>query len=464
MANQDIGKLPPNAIEFEEIVLGAMMLEQECIPVVLEIINKQCFYKDHNAIIFNAIETLYKRRDPVNGASVTMELIKTKQLELIGGAYTISTLTSKIISSAGIDYNARIILQQFLRRQIIKTSSLAIEEAYDESNDVLALMDDFVSDWKQLYDHIYFGKTSSTDEILVELMDDMDKKEVNGLSTGIKAIDDYIVCLERGLKYTIAGRPGMGKTSLAKTIACNLISQGIPGIVFSMEVTAMQFMTTVVSGVCEIDSERIRKKELTPAEKQSITNKMKAFRTDLLIIDDKSNITENYILKKVKKAIKTHNIQWFMVDYVQMGRSDNPKVKAKEERIGDFSQGIKNVAKGENLIAIELAQLVKSTGSSFGGKGEKESKRPQVSDIRDSGMIEASADCIMLLYRPEQYGFSTVHGESAKGLAEVIIAKNRQGRTGSALTNFTEQYTKFTDQLKVQHTQENNIDDSIHAF
>jgi replicative DNA helicase len=459
--NSDIGKQSPNNAELEGPVLGAMMLENECVAPILEFLTPECFYRPEHVQIFSAIISIFKRQEPIDIMTVTLELKRGGKLDIVGGAYYVTQLTNRVASSANAEFHARVILQSFIRRKLISVSISAIDESYDENNDVLDVLDQFISEGKKVYDHILFGKMHSTDELLIELMDDMNQKKLNGYSTGIKSIDDYIVCLEKGLKYTIAGRPGQGKTSLAKTIACNLINQGIPGIVFSMEVTAKQFMTTIVSGVCEIDSERIRKKELTETEKQSILSKMKSFKKELLIIDDRNNISESYILKRVKKAIKTHNIEWFMVDYTQLGRSDL-KNRSKEERISEFTQGIKNVAKSENVIAIELAQLVKSSGSF--GKGDKESKRPQISDIRDSGMIEASADCVMLLYRPESYGFETVHGESSKGMAEVIVGKNRQGRIGSCLTHFMPEYTKFIDRLQVQHTVYINAQDSQYDF
>lgn len=457
----DIVKKSPSAVDFEELVLGAMLLESDCIPSIMEILHKDCFYKPEHVLIFGAIESMFQRRDPINMATIVIELKRNNKLEKAGGPYYISTLTNRIASSSGVDYNAKIILQQYLKRKLISISVDTIDQAYDEGADVLNTLDEFIRSGKQLYDHITFGKMQSTDELLVELMADLTNKERRGLSSGIKTLDEYIVCLEPGLKYTIAGKPGMGKTSLAKTMVVNLINQGAPGIVFSMEVTELQFMTTVVSGICEIDSERIRKKELTPVEIQSIWDKMKGFRKDLLIIDGKTNLTESYILKRVKKAIKTHGIKWFMVDYTQLGKSDF-KGRLKEERISEFTQGIKSIAKSENVIALELAQLKKEE-SAF-AKSSNESKRPHISDIRDSGMIEASADCVILLYRPEVYGFKTVHGEDSQGLCEMIVAKNRQGKIGSALSYFMPQYTKFIDRQKIQYTPSTNHGMNEHAF
>ncbi len=452
----------PESVELEELILGAIMIEQDCIPIVLEILHKDCFYNPVHIILFSAIENLFKRKESVDIETVVYELRRLNKLDEIGGAYYVTKLTNRVASSANIETWCRIVLQQYIRRKIIEVSTHSITEAYDDGKDCLSVLDTFIAEGKSIYDHITFGITQSTDDLLVELMADIEQTEVKGLSTGIKALDEYIVCLEKGLKYTIAGRPGQGKTSSAKSIAVNLINQGSPGIIFTMEMTEKQFMVQIVSGICDIDSERIRKKELTPIEKESIWTKMKAFKKELLIIDGRSNVTPGYMTKKVKKAIKTHKIEWFMVDYTQMGRVDNPKGKMKEERVAEFSQAIKDIAKSENIIAIELAQLVKAPTD----KGE--SKRPQLSDIRDSGMIEASADCVLLLYRSEYYGFQTIgppdRKESSIGVAEIIIAKNRQGRVGSVLTTFLPQYTKFIDRQQIQHTQENNLQDSTHVF
>ena len=450
--------ITPQEIELEEVVLGSMLLESECATTVFEILHADCFYKDANRIIFSAIENLSKRKEAVDIMTVTKELRRIKKLDDIGGAYYIAQLADRIASTSNIEFHARIVLQAYIKRKIIQVSTNSIADAYDEGKDCLDTLDSLLAEGKAIYDHITFGKTFSTKDILTQLMDDIEHKETKGLSTGIKALDDYIVCLEKGLKYTIAGHPSQGKTSLSKTIAVNLINQGAPGIIFSMEMTEKQFMITIVSGICEIDSERIRKKEITEAEKVMIWNKMKDFKKELLIIDGKSNVTSGYLTKRVKKAIKTHKIEWFIVDYTQMCKSDK-KNQSKEERISEFSQEIKSIAKTENIIGIELAQLTKVAG-------DKESKRPHVSDIRDSGMIEASADCIFLLYRPEHYGFTTVgpNKESCIGLAEIIIGKNRQGRIGSVLAQYTKQYTKFKDKQEIQYTPQDNQIDNEHVF
>lgn len=436
----EIGKMQPQAIELEEAVLGALMLEKDALVNVIDILQPKSFYKEAHELIFKAIVSLFLKSEPVDILTVTNELRKTKELEIVGGAYYVTTLTNRVASSANAVFHANIIAQKYIQRELIRISTESIRKSYDDYFDVANTLESHINEGKKLYDQINSGGITNSDKLLVELMYDCDSGIIPGKSTGLSQLDDYIVCLEKGMKYTIGARPGMGKTALMKTIACNLINQGCPGMIFSMEITAKQFMLQVVSAVCEIENERLRKRKLTAQDKEMIWHKMKTFRKDLLFIDDKSGITASYLSKKVKKAVKDHNIQWFMVDYTQMSKSDNPKGKMKEERIGEFSQGIKDTAKENDVIGIELSQLSKAS--------DKESRRPQLGDLKDSGTIEASADCVMLLYRPEYYGIKFTDKEktvSSAGAAEIIVAKNRHGRVGSVPSRFIPQFTKFID-------------------
>lgn len=452
----EVGHVMPSDQNLEKSVLGMAMVDEEARSIMLEIIRKEHFYNDNHATIFEAIYTLYKKKQTIDLLTVTNELKKVRKLEIVGGAYAVSKMCNNYAPAHHIREHCLILLQLFLRRQSITISTESIRQAYDDHYDVLDSINGYVNSMKGLYDHISFGGVTNSDKLLIELMDDCDSGVIPGKSTGLHGLDDFIVCLEKGMKYTIGARPGMGKTALMKTMACNLINQGSPGMIFSMEITAKQFMLQVVSGVCEIENEKLRKRKLTIQDKEMIWHKMKLFRKDLLYIDDKSGITANYLSKKVKKAVKDHNIEWFMVDYTQMSRSDAPKGKMKEERIGEFSQGIKDVAKENNVIGIELSQLSKAS--------DKESRRPHLGDLKDSGTIEASADCVMLLYRPEYYGIKYTDKEktvSSAGAAEIIVAKNRHGRVGSVPSRFIPQFTKFIDWERKEEPQsiQQTIDD-----
>lgn len=457
-----IGKLPPQVLDIEEVVIGSMMLESDCISTVFEMLPKEAFYKSIHQIIFGAIFTLYTERKNVDILTVTEELKRIKQLEIIGGAFYISQLTSRIASSAHIVDHCTLILHQYVRRKIIQVSAESELSAYDTYQDPEKIIDAFIQSGKELKDYTLSGTIESTSDLVNSIMDNIEHTEVKGRSTGLLALDNMIICLEKGLKYTIGARASMGKTSLGKTIAINLINQGSPGIIFSMEMTAPQLMTQIISGVCEISNEKLRKKTITPQEKLMIWEKMNKFKKELLIIDGKSMITPNYILKKVKRAIKNIGAEWFMLDYTQMGKVDNEKGKGKEERVGEFSQALKDIAKDENIFCLEIAQI-KRLGEEDGSV-KKKAARPHLAALKDSGTIEASADVVLLLYRPEYYGFHEIGPEgnriSSRGITEIIVAKNRQGPVGSCLVEFMHDYTKFIDR-KVEVTDNTgiNIDD-----
>ncbi len=459
MSIDTVGKTSPHAKELEGIIVGSMLLENSCVDTVLQILNKECFYDSNYQIVFGAIENLYHAKQAIDILTVTQELKRTKQLEIVGGAYFVSMLTNKVAGITNIEFHCRIVLQQFMRRKLIDISHNTINAAYDEYQDVLTSTDNLISEGRKLYDHVSFGKTNSTTELLTELMQDMDTVGATGPKSLLTELDDFIVCFEKGLKYTIGGRPSMGKTAMAKTIACNLIDQHSPGIIFSMEVTAKQFMTNITSGICEVDNERIRKKLLSPEEKVAIWTRMKNFKKELLIIDDKSMITPEYILKRVKKAVKTIGAEWFMVDYTQMGKVENAKGKSKEERIGDFSQALKDICKTENIFCLEIAQ-VKRLDEDRSQKG----LRPGLQHLKDSGTIEASADTVLLLYRPEYYGLKELKGVDMTGFAEIIVAKQRGGKTGSAHATFLPQFTKFVNRTPISRHGLPEPDESMDSF
>lgn len=431
----------PHDLALEEAVLGAIMLEKNAVNTAMLLIKREHFYNDFHAIIFDAIETLHKKKIAIDILTVTNEIKRVGKLDIIGGPFFIVSLTNRIASAANIEFHISIIVEKFIRRRTIEIADSAKESAFDGYKDPYEALDSFIKESKELYNHINFSADTPSDELISSIMQNVESNAIAGYPTKIKSLNGYITSLQPGLKYTIGGRTSMGKTSLLTTLACDLIIDEVPGVIFSMEMSSKQLMINIISYFCEIDSLKIRRNKLSYDERALIHKKMKEVDMNLLIIDKKSSITDGYLFKRVKKLIKDKGIRWFAVDYTQIGKLDESKGKQKEERIGDFSIAIKDVAKSEDVAAIELSQINR-------GSEKAESKRPGLADLKDSGAIEASADVVMLLYRPEYYGFKTFGPGGkyeAKGAAELIIAKQRMGPTGNILLNYQPEFSKFTD-------------------
>lgn len=440
------GKLQPNSQEIEEIVLGAAMLERDGATTVVELLQPECFYNSDHSIIFSAIQAVYKRKDPVDIITVTSELKKTHQLEIIGGPYKITSLTSRVSASANTESHCRILLQLFIKRKIILLSSELYKNAYDDYFDSLDLLDIFSKESKKLYDHIIHGKIVSTEQIYNSTVESIKEAQKNGgiigIPTGFKQIDNVLIGLRPGFKYIVAGLPGMGKTSFVKTLAVNLIKGGHPGAFFSLEMTSEQLMIHIMADVCEIDNQKLPKGNLSTQEELMIKQKMSKFPMHTLFIDDTASITTTQLRSAVKRLVRLFNIEWFVVDYSQMLKlpPSERKGKSKEEITSEVTYTIKEIAKEENISAIELSQLSRESD-------KRSDKRPSLSDLKYSGALEASADVVIFLHRPEYHGYRTVgpNKESADGYTEVIIGKNRHGKTGTILLDYIPQFTRFVD-------------------
>lgn len=444
-------KMMPNDPELESVVLGCALVEQSSCDIVMEMLSEEVFYRPAHQTIFRAIREIRSKKDPVDLMTVTNELRKVKMLDAVGGAYFITQLTNKAVNVSNMQTYCMHLLEKFMRRQIITTSQEAQRKAYDDYFDPIDNYGEMKKSLGVIDSILNTGKVSSTDQIYQDTIKIMTGQATNERSFGLHELDNLLIGVRPGFKYTIGARPGMGKTSLIKTFAINLVQAGSPGIIFSLEQPSVQIMTQIISGYCQISNERIQKKLLSAEEIQMIGTKMKTFRNDLLIIDDDASATINSIERKVKKLKQTHNIEWFMVDYIQLMISSvkgiDRKGKMKEEIVGDLTRGLKNIAKANNVAAFELSQL---------SRPEKGTRvpRPSLSDLKDSGEIEASADVVMFIHRPEYYGVTEANGKDLRGMAEIIISKNRHGAQGSAVVKYIKEQTQFVNQEDVRISQE----------
>ncbi len=443
MQLMDIGKMPPQVTELEEAVLGAMMLEAQIINPVMEILKPQSFYKDSHARIYSAIERLTQRSEPVDPMTVTLELKKTADLDLVGGAFYISQLTNRIASAANTEHHARIVAQKFIQRELIRISTQTINRAYSDEGDVFQMI---AAQEKEMTALMHNFRTGSTSKTMVNLWRELEDKNellrtlkgLNGVPSGFHAIDKTTGGWQKGNLIVIAARPAMGKTALAINMACNAaITFNKPGVIFSMEMSALELFTRMVSSESQVSNNYFNRKSIDPEDLANIGNNVCKLINCDIFIDDTPALTINELKSKARRHMRDHKIEWIVVDYLQLmeGESD---YENREQTVAKNSRGLKALAKELELPVIALSQLTRGVVTRGG------EKRPELSDLRESGAIEQDADVVMFLHRPEYYNISEdEHGVSTAGVAENIFKKNRNGPLGTVYTRFIDVLTKF---------------------
>jgi len=443
-----MGKLPPQAIDLEEAVLGALMLEKDALSSVIDILKPEVFYRDSHQKIFQAIRVLFEKTSPVDILTVTAQLRLQGELEMIGGAYYITELTNRVASAANIEYHSRIIIQKYLQRELIRISTEVIASAYEDTTDVLDLLDKAEKNLFDIAQNNLRRDSRKMDDILRESLLEIealrDKKDgLTGVPSGFTDLDRMTSGWQKSDLVIIAARPAMGKTAFVLTCARNAaVDFDKPVVVFSLEMSSVQLVNRLISGETEIEQEKIRKGRLEQWEWEQIHSKIGRLEAAPLIIDDTPGLNIFEFRAKCRRLKSQHDIQLIIIDYLQLmtGKADG-KNGNREQEIGSISRALKSVAKELNVPVIALSQLSRAVESRPGG-----SKRPMLSDLRESGSIEQDADMVLFLYRPEYYGLEVDEDNNpTQGVGEVIIAKHRNGETGRVRLKFVGKFVKFTD-------------------
>jgi replicative DNA helicase len=444
-----LGKLPPQAVDLEEAVLGALMLEKDALSSVIDILKPDVFYKESHQKIFAAIRQLFERTSPVDILTVTAQLRQSGELEMIGGAYYITELTNRVASAANIEYHSRIIIQKFIQRELIRISTEVINNAYEDTTDVLDLLDKAEKNLFDIAQNNLRRDSRKMDDIMHETLKEIealkDKKDgLTGVASGFTELDRMTSGWQRSDLVIIAARPAMGKTAFVLSCARNAaVDFHRPVVVFSLEMSSVQLVNRLISGETQIEQEKIRKGQLEEWEWQQIHSKIGRLEQAPLIIDDTPALNIFEFRAKCRRLKSQHDIQLIIIDYLQLmqGKSDGKGGGNREQEIGSISRALKSVAKELNVPVIALSQLSRAVENRPGA-----SKRPMLSDLRESGSIEQDADMVLFLYRPEYYGMTEdENGMPTQGVGEVIIAKHRNGETGTVRLKFVGKYVKFTD-------------------
>ncbi len=440
------GKLPPQAIDLEQAVLGAFMLEKEATNNAIDILQPTSFYKEAHQKIFAVILHLFGETEPIDILTVTQELKKRGELEVVGGPYYITQLTNRVASAANIQYHARIISQKHIQRELIRISSEIITDAYDETTDVFTLLDKAEKNLFSVAEgNIRKSYESMSDLIRESIKNIEDAKNqesgVIGVASGFTALDRITSGWQPSDLVIIAARPAMGKTSYVLSLARNAaVDFGMPVAFFSLEMSAVQLVTRLVSSESEISSEKLRSGDLRSDEIQQIQTKISGLAEAPIFIDDSAGLSVFELRAKARRLKSQHNIQLLIIDYLQLMSGNGDNGGNREQEISMISRSLKSIAKELNIPVLALSQLSRAVETRGGDK------RPQLSDLRESGSIEQDADMVQFITRPEYYGITEdEEGNSTQGMATIIIAKHRNGSVGDVNLKFVGHLAKFED-------------------
>jgi len=440
------GKIPPQAVELEEVVLGAMLIDKKGVDEVIDILKPEAFYKQRHQDIFSAIKSLFEDGQPIDLLTVSSYLKKEKKLESIGGDFQLIQLTQKVSSSAHIEYHSRIVLQKYIQRSLIQISSEIIEEAYDESTDVFDLLDNAESKLYEVTQGNINKSSESAQNLVIQakkrIEEISNQKGLSGIPSGFDELDELTSGWQPSDLIIIAARPGMGKTALTLSMARNItVEQNIPVAFFSLEMSSVQLITRLISSETELSSEKLRTGRLEQYEWEQLNVKVKALEKAPLFIDDTPSLSIFDLRAKARRLSSQHGIKLIVVDYLQLMTSgSNNKTGNREQEISTISRNLKALAKELNVPVIALSQLSRAVETRGG------TKRPLLSDLRESGAIEQDADIVSFIYRPEYYGIDEWDDETnspTKDQGEFIVSKHRNGGLDNIRLKFIGKYGRF---------------------
>ena len=440
------GKLPPQAIDLEEAVLGSIMLERDALTTVIDILKPEVFYKEAHQKIFQAVLDLFNKSEPVDILTVTNQLKKNGQLEMVGGPFYVTQLTSRVASSANIEYHTRIVLQKYLQRELIRISSDIIRDAFEDTSDVFELLDTAEKNLFSVSEGNLRRSYERMPDLLHEAIEQIriagrQEDHLIGIPTGFTDLDRITAGWQRSDLIVIAARPGMGKTALVLSMARNMaVDYKKPVAFFSLEMNALQLVTRLIASETQLPSEKLKRGTLETYEWEQLNSKIASLTEAPLIIDDTAALSIFELRAKARRLKQQYNIDLIIIDYLQLMTSGGENKGNREQEISSISRSLKSLAKELNIPVIAISQLSREVEKRGG------TKRPILSDLRESGAIEQDADLVVFIYRPEYYKIEYFEDQvPTKDIAEIIIAKNRNGALKDIRLKFIARFAKFED-------------------
>lgn len=438
--------MQPQAVDIEKMVLGALMVDKDAFSVVSEILHPETFYEPRSQKIYKAIQTLSLNEDPVDIMTVVEELKREGTLDDIGGAGYILELSERVASSAHIEYHAKILAQKYLARQLISFASVIETKAFDETVDVDELMQEAEGSLFELSQKNMRQDYTQIDPVVKQAVEILQKAAANkggltGIPTGYAKLDDYTSGWQRSDLVIIAGRPAMGKTSFALSLAKNIaVDYDTPIAFFSLEMNNVQLVNRLISNVCEIEGKKILNGQLDDEEWKRLDKNVRKLQAAPIYIDDTPGMSIFELRTKARRLVREKGVQVIMIDYLQLMNANGARFGSRQEEVSTISRSLKGLAKELDIPVLALSQLNRTVEGREGIDG----KRPQLSDLRESGAIEQDADMVLFVHRPEYYRiFTDEKGNDLHGKAQIIIAKHRKGGTGDVLLNFRGEFTRF---------------------
>ena len=440
----EAGKVPPQAVDVEEAVLGAMMIEPNCVPDVLERLTAECFYKEANRKIYSAISALTKDHEPVDIFTVAEALKRTGDLEAVGGPYYLSLLSSKVGAAAHVEYHVNILLQKHIQRELITISAEVQRDSFDDSIPVDDLLNNAQQKLFELAERNMKRETLPVQDVLKDTVAEIEANQdrtdgLSGVPSGFTGIDKVTLGWQESDLVIIAARPSMGKTAFVLTMARNMaVDHHIPVAFFSLEMSSKQLVKRLLVSETGLSSEKIRGgKRLLDYELVQLHERIKDLSAAPLFIDDTPSISIYELRSKVRRLVRNAGVKLIIIDYLQL-MTGPPELRGmREQEVSNISRSLKAIAKEMSIPVIALSQLSRDVEKRGGNK------IPQLSDLRESGAIEQDADIVMFIHRPDYYG--TEDEGAVPGQAQIIIAKHRNGSTDVVPMIFRKNEARFVD-------------------
>ncbi len=449
--SMEIGRVIPQAVELEEAVLGALMLDQDAVNDIIDVLSADSFYKESHQKIFEAIQSLFQNSEPIDILTVNQELIKRGQLDFVGGPQFIAHLTNRVASAANVEFHGRIISQKHILRELIRISTETIRDAYEDTTDVFELLDRTEQNLFGVAEgniRKSFDKIENLIHSAVQNIEDAASKGsgVTGMETGFAELDKLTAGWQPSDLIILAARPGMGKTAFVLSMARNAaVEFGRAVAVFSLEMSSIQLVNRLIASETELSADKLKRGKLEKFEWEQLHSKIGRLSEAPLFIDDTPGLSVFELRAKCRRLKQQHNIEMVIIDYLQLMTVGGDGKGNREQEISTISRSIKSIAKELEIPIIALSQLNRSVETRTG------EKRPQLSDLRESGAIEQDADMVTFIYRPEYYQITeNEEGMSTAGMAELIIAKHRNGALGTVYLRFISNLAKFADLDRVE--------------
>lgn len=441
----DFGKVPPQANDMEEAVLGAIMLEKEAVITILDILRPESFYREAHQKIFKAISDLSSKEFPVDLYTVTEELRATNELESVGGPIYLTQLTAKVVSAANVDYHARIVAQKYIQRELIRVSTEIQTRSFDDSYDVTELLDYSENALFQIAEGNIKREVAPINVVIKEAIREIEeagKREdaLIGTPSGFTKLDRLTSGWQKSELVIIAARPSMGKTAFALSMARNMaIDHNKHVAIFSCEMSSIQLVNRLIIAETDIPGDKIKNGRLSEEEWKQLDTRIKKLVQAPIFIDDTPAISIFELRAKCRRLMAQHKLDIVIVDYLQL-MSGPENAGSREQEVSNISRSLKSIAKELNVPILALSQLNRSVEMRGG------TKRPLLSDLRESGAIEQDADMVVFIHRQDKFGIPTFEdGSSTKGIAEIILAKNRNGPVDDVRLRFREEKAQFVD-------------------